>query len=212
MKTCHAPLLVLLAVCCTWRPCARRARPIAAMISPASLKSQIDGLSIGRTAANVIFLSHPAAKQMRLGCPAAASANDIYAASDSRKPTPAFYDLVANAAAIVFTIPKPDTLRGAQRCIGRMGLFRGDDVKTRYRRLDMHCTRSKTGAPSRSRAAGPSSRRIVQPGAVVHASHRSGHFTRTRMTTDLPRAALQGVAWCSACREIPAGQHNSFAF
>jgi hypothetical protein len=27
------------------------------------LKSQIDGLSVGRTAANVIYLSHPAAKQ-----------------------------------------------------------------------------------------------------------------------------------------------------
>jgi hypothetical protein len=110
------------------------------------LKSQIDGLGIGRTAANVIFLTHPAAKQLRLGCPSRSVANDIYAASDSRKPTPAFYNLVANAAAIVFTIPKPDTLKGAQRCIGRMGLFRGDDVKTRYRRLDMHCTRSKTGA------------------------------------------------------------------
>ena len=110
------------------------------------LKNQIDGLGIGRTAANVIFLTHPAAKQLRLGCPSRSVANDIYAASDSRKPTPAFYDLVANAAAIVFTIPKPDTLKGAQRCIGRMGLFRGDDVTTRYRRLDMHCTRSKTAA------------------------------------------------------------------
>jgi hypothetical protein len=110
------------------------------------LKGQIDGLSIGRTAANVIFLTHPAAKQLRLGCPSRSVSNDLYAASDSRKPTPAVYDLVANAAAIVFTIPKPDTLKGAQRCIGRMGLFRGDDVTTRYRRLDMHCTRSKTGA------------------------------------------------------------------
>ena len=32
------------------------------------LKSQIDGLSVGRTAANVIYLAHPAAKQLRLGC------------------------------------------------------------------------------------------------------------------------------------------------
>jgi hypothetical protein len=110
------------------------------------LKDQIDGVSIGRTAGNVIFLTHPAAQQLRLGCPSRSVANDIYAASGSRKPTPAFFDLVANAAAIVFTIPKPDTLKGAQRCIGRMGLFRGDDVTTRYRRLDMHCTRSKSSA------------------------------------------------------------------
>jgi hypothetical protein len=27
-----------------------------------------------------------------------------------------------------------------------MGLFRGDDVKLRYRRLDLRCTRSKTSA------------------------------------------------------------------
>jgi hypothetical protein len=27
-----------------------------------------------------------------------------------------------------------------------MGLFRGDDVKTRYRRLDMNCSRTKTEA------------------------------------------------------------------
>jgi hypothetical protein len=27
-----------------------------------------------------------------------------------------------------------------------MGIFRGDDVKTRYRRLDMNCTRNKTEA------------------------------------------------------------------
>ena len=34
--------------------------------------------------------------------------------------------------------------RGTLRCIRRMGLFRGDDVKSRYRRLDMRCTRTKT--------------------------------------------------------------------
>lgn len=110
------------------------------------LKSQIDGLSIGRTAANVIFLSHPAAKQIRLGCSSRNVTNELYASADSRKPTPAFFNLVANAAAIIFTIPKADTLKGATRCIGRMGIFRGDDVKTRYRRLDMHCTRTKTSA------------------------------------------------------------------
>ena len=110
------------------------------------LKDQIDGLSIGRSAANVIFLSHPAAKQVRLGCANRNISNEFYAAADSRKPSPAFLDLVASGAAIVFTIPKPDTLRGASRCLGRLGILRGDDVKLRYRRLDMRCTRSKTSA------------------------------------------------------------------
>lgn len=110
------------------------------------LKGQIDGLSIGRTAANVIYLSHPAAKQIRLGCASRSVSNEIYAASDARKPAPAFANLVASASAIVFTIPKPDTLKGATRCLGRMGIFRGDDVRLRFRRLDLHCTRNKTSA------------------------------------------------------------------
>jgi hypothetical protein len=110
------------------------------------LKDQIDGLSIGRSAANVIYLAHPAARQVRLGCASRSVSNEFYAAADSRKPSPAFLDLVASGAAIVFTIPKPDTLKGASRCLGRLGIFRGDDIKLRYRRLDMHCTRSKTSA------------------------------------------------------------------
>jgi hypothetical protein len=110
------------------------------------LRSQIDGLSVGRTAANVIYLAHPAARQLRLGCASRSFSNEIYAAADSRKPAPAFAELVASAAAIVFTIPKPDTLKGTTRCLSRMGIFRGDDVKLRYRRLDLRCIRSKTSA------------------------------------------------------------------
>ncbi len=37
-------------------------------------------------------------------------------------------------------------LKGATRCIKRMGLLHGDDVATRYRRLDMRCVRTKTDA------------------------------------------------------------------
>ena len=37
-------------------------------------------------------------------------------------------------------------LKGATRCIKRMGLFHGDDVATRYRRLDMRCVRTRTEA------------------------------------------------------------------
>ena len=68
------------------------------------------------------------------------------AKKEKGKPTPAFLDLVASASAIIFTLPKDDMLKGATRCIKRMGLFHGDDVATRYRRLDMRCTRTKTEA------------------------------------------------------------------
>jgi len=112
----------------------------------AQLKGQIDGLKVGITAANVIYLSHPQAKEITLGCRGRNFSNELYAKADGRKPKPEFFELVANAAAIIFTVPKPDMLTGASRCIKRMGLLRGDNVKMRYRRLDMECTRTKTEA------------------------------------------------------------------
>ena len=110
------------------------------------LKSQIDGLAVGKTAGNLIYMSHPQAKQITLGCSGRNYSNQLYAKSGSRKPKPAFVDLAASAAAIIFTLPKDDMLRGARRCIKRMGLLHGDDVKMRYRRLDMRCSRTKTDA------------------------------------------------------------------
>ena len=110
------------------------------------LKSQIDGLAVGKTAANLIYLSHPQARQITLGCSGRNYSNQLSAKSSSRKPKPAFIDLAASAAAIIFTMPKDDMLRGATRCIKRMGLLRGDKIKMRYRRLDMECTRTKTEA------------------------------------------------------------------
>ena len=110
------------------------------------LKSQIDGLHVGKTAANAIFLSHPATTQLILGCPNRKFTNELIAGTDSRKPKPEFYDLVARASAIIFTIPIADTLKGVTPFIKRMGLLRGDDVQMRYRRLNMHCTRTKTSA------------------------------------------------------------------
>jgi hypothetical protein len=112
----------------------------------AQLKSQIDGLGVGKTAANLIYLSHPQARQITLGCASRNVSNQLFARADSRKPKPAFLELVASASAIIFTLPKDEMLKGATRCIKRMGLFRGDDVKTRYRRLDMNCSRTKTDA------------------------------------------------------------------
>jgi hypothetical protein len=110
------------------------------------LKSQIDGLAVGKTAANLIYLSHPQARQITLGCSGRNYSNQLYAKSGSRKPKPAFVDLAASAAAIIFTLPKDDMLRGATRCVRRMGLLHGDDVKMRYRRLEMRCSRTKTDA------------------------------------------------------------------
>ena len=112
----------------------------------AQLKGQIDGLGVGKTAANLIYLSHPLARQITLGCAGRNYSNQLYAKSGGRKPPPAFLNLVASAAAIIFTLPKDDMLTGATRCVKRMGLFHGDDVKTRYRRLDMRCVRTKTEA------------------------------------------------------------------
>ena len=107
------------------------------------LKSQIDGLRIGQTAAGVIYLAHPNAREITLGCSSRSYANQLYAKSD-RKPPATFLDLMAGASAIVFTLPKDDMLKGVTRCVKRMGLLRGDDISIRYRRLDMHCVRTRT--------------------------------------------------------------------
>ena len=112
----------------------------------AQLKGQIDGLKVGITAANTIYLSHPEARELSLGCSGRNFKNELYAKADGRKPKPAFLDLVGSAAAIIFTLPKDDALTGARRCIGRMGLLRGDTIKMRYRRLAFECTRTKTEA------------------------------------------------------------------
>ncbi len=64
----------------------------------AQLKGQIDGLGVGKTAANLIYLSHPLAKQITLGCAGRNVTNQLFAKAESRKPTPAFLDLVASAA------------------------------------------------------------------------------------------------------------------
>ena len=109
------------------------------------LAGGIDGLNVGITAANYIYLSHPAAKELSLGCRGANFSIELYAKTD-RKPKPEFFSLVGRAAALVFTVPKDDTTTGATRCLKRMGLLRGDKVSMRFRRLNMECTRTKTDA------------------------------------------------------------------
>src|SRR4051794_19634523 len=107
------------------------------------LRNQIDGLRIGQTAAGVIYLAHPNAREITLGCASRTFSNQIFAKAD-RKPSPAFIDLIASASAIVFTLPKDAMVKGATNCVKRTGFLRGDDVSIRYRRLDMRCVRTKT--------------------------------------------------------------------
>jgi len=111
------------------------------------LASGVDKLKVNFKAANIIYLTHPAAKELSLGCRAQGQnySNELYAKGD-RKPTPQFYDLVASTAAIIFTVPKDDTAKGATRCLKRMGLLRGDKVSMRFKRLNMECFRNKTEA------------------------------------------------------------------
>jgi hypothetical protein len=108
------------------------------------LKTHIDRLKV--TAANTIYLSNPLAIELSLGCSGRNFKNELYAKADSRKPKPAFLDLVGSAAAIIFTLPKDNILTGVTRCIERMGLLRGDTVKMRHRRLDFECSRTRTDA------------------------------------------------------------------
>jgi hypothetical protein len=110
------------------------------------LKGQIDGLKVGITAARVIYLSHPLAKELSLGCAGRKFSIELYAKANGRKPKPEFLDFVASAAALIFSLPKDEMLKGVSRCMSRLGIFRGDDVSMRYRRLDMNCTRTKTDA------------------------------------------------------------------
>jgi hypothetical protein len=107
------------------------------------LKNQIDGLKVSVSTGKMIYLTHPAAKELSLGCRGSNYSNELYAKTD-RKPKPQFFELVASAGAIIFTIPKPDVATGSSRCIKRMGLLRGDKVSMRFRRLNMECTRTRT--------------------------------------------------------------------
>lgn len=109
------------------------------------LASQIDGLKVNFKAANVVYLTHPATRELSLGCRGKNYSIELFAKGD-RRPKPEFYQLVSSAAAIVFTVPKDDTSTGASRCLKRMGLLRGDKVSMRFRRLNLECTRTKTDA------------------------------------------------------------------
>ncbi|MBY0382426.1 MAG: hypothetical protein K2W78_10960 [Xanthobacteraceae bacterium] len=110
------------------------------------LAQQIDNLKVGGTRGGIIYLQHPTAVRASLGCSSRNKQAEFYAASSQKKPSADFVSFVATASALVFTIPKDDALRGTKRCLGRIGLLRGYDVSTRYRKLDIHCARTSNGA------------------------------------------------------------------
>ncbi|HEX7790502.1 MAG TPA: hypothetical protein VF467_08275 [Afipia sp.] len=109
------------------------------------LVRQIPDLKIGKTLANVIYLEHPAVTQASLGCSSRNRSNEVFAATDKKKPTDAYYEFLGTAAALVFTIPKPDAIKGTKRCVSRTNIVRGYNIDSRYRKLDIHCTVAKTG-------------------------------------------------------------------
>ena len=109
------------------------------------LADQIEGLKVNFKAANIVYLTHPATKELSLGCRGQNYSIEFYAKGD-RKLKPEFLALVGRAAALVFTVPKDDSTTGTTRCLKRMGVLRGDKVSMRFRRLNMECTRTKADA------------------------------------------------------------------
>ena len=109
------------------------------------LAGAIDGLKVNFKAANIIYLTHPAATELSLGCRGKEYSNELYAKGD-RKLKPEFLNLVGSAAAVIFTLPKDDTTTGTSRCLKRMGILRGNKITLRYKRLDMVCDRTRTEA------------------------------------------------------------------
>ena len=95
--------------------------------SAKELSNQVDRLKVNFRAANVVYLTHPLAKELSVACRGDKYSIELYAKGD-RKPKPEFFALVGSMAAIVFTVTKDDTTTGATRCLKRMGLLRGDKV------------------------------------------------------------------------------------
>ena len=113
--------------------------------SAKELANNIDKLKVNFKAGNIVYMTHPLAKELSVGCRGNNYSIELYAKGE-RKPKPEFIALVGAMAAIVFTVTKDDTTTGASRCLKRMGFFRGDKVTMRYRRLNLECQRTKTEA------------------------------------------------------------------
>jgi hypothetical protein len=109
------------------------------------LSEAIDGLKVNFKAANIVYLTHPAATELSLGCQGSEYATELYAKGD-RRLKPEFLNLVGSAAAVIFTLPKDDTMTGTSRCLKRLGILRGNKIVLKYKRLNMQCDRTKTEA------------------------------------------------------------------
>jgi hypothetical protein len=109
------------------------------------LADAVDGLKVNFKAANIIYLTHPAATELSLGCRGTEYSTELYAKGD-RKLKPEFLNLVGSATAVIFTLPKDDTMTGTSRCLKRLGVLRGNKIVLRYKRLDMECNRTKSDA------------------------------------------------------------------
>ena len=109
------------------------------------LAEQIAGLKVGATRGGEISLTHPSVTQASLGCSSRNRTNSMTASTDKKKPSDAYYDFIATASALVFTIPKGDTMNGTRRCVSRTNIIRGYDISSRYRKLDIRCKVEKTG-------------------------------------------------------------------
>jgi hypothetical protein len=83
-STTLATWLVLLAVIAVAALSASPARADRCDDLAAQLKSQIDGLGVGKTAANLIYLSHPKARQITLGCASRNVTNQLFAKAAGR--------------------------------------------------------------------------------------------------------------------------------
>ncbi len=111
--------------------------------SAKELANNIDKMKVNFKAANTVYLTHPLAKELSVACKGDKYSIELYAKT-ARKPSPDFIKLVGAMAALVFSVTKDDTTKGATRCLQRMGLIRGDKINMRFRRLTLDCQRSKT--------------------------------------------------------------------
>ena len=109
------------------------------------LANSVEGLKVNFKARNIIYLTHPAAAELSLGCRGKEYSNELYAKGD-RRLKPEFLSLVGSAAAVIFTLPRDDTTTGTSRCLKRLGVLRGNKITLRYKRLDMVCDRTRTEA------------------------------------------------------------------
>ena len=141
----HRPILLAAALAFLAAFAASPARADRCDDTAKQLAEAIDGLKVNFKAANIIYLTHPAATELSLGCQGSEYATELYAKGD-RRLKPEFLNLVGSATAVIFTLPKDDTMTGTSRCLKRMGILRGNKITLRYKRLDMECDRTRTDA------------------------------------------------------------------